>query len=573
MYQALYRKWRPKVFEDVLGQAHITGTLKNQIVNKKLSHAYLFSGTRGTGKTSTAKILARAVNCENSVDGNPCNACYACLSALDGRAVDIIEMDAASNNKVEDARMIRDEVIYTPNELRYKVYIIDEAHMLTSNAFNALLKTLEEPPSHIIFIFATTEPQKFPATILSRCQRFDFKRITAFDIGKRIKQIISSEGCEITDEAVNLVVRVADGSMRDALSLLDQCIALSGKSITAENVAEIAGVSDPKFIFDFADSVIRGDIAAAMKFVKQAYDKGFDMQTACDELLGCFRNVMVAKSLTKKEDVSEILNCSESETNTYCKMANDVSLERVLRYIDMLENAVNSETFLANPRLSLEIALTGMLKRPDISEPQGILEKLMELENRVRRLEQGKPQPLKTAAENQSFETVHKEEKQEQNEFEENKSHQIPKISENTENTENSENSENAEMTEKPDYPMHEEQFVPYDSNDSVEELKSMWGDVLLIASKNSLAGFDTIMKGAEVEFTENGLNVLFESESFFKIAQMNKFDENIVNAYKTVGGTDVAVKMRVGKIPNEKEDNFGLLLKKIKNGDNVEYL
>lgn len=574
MYQALYRKWRPKIFEDVFGQAHITGTLKNQIVSDKLSHAYLFSGTRGTGKTTAAKILARAVNCENPIGGNPCNECYACKAALAGTAVDIVEMDAASNNKVEDARMIRDEVIYAPSELKYKVYIIDEAHMLTQSAFNALLKTLEEPPSHVIFIFATTEPQKFPATILSRCQRFDFKRIAPYDISRRVKQILEAEGCEITDDAINIIVRAADGSMRDALSLLDQCVSLGGNAISAEEVSEIVGVTDPKFVFDFAKSIINGNISDALLYVKQAYEKGFDFKNACDEILECFRNIMIAKSLPKKEDVTEVLNCSESETNTYCAFADELSLERILRYIDMLDKAVNSETFSVNPRLSLEIALTGMVKRPNISEPEGMLEKIAELENRVRRLEKGRPAVvLRDKAEEKIQADVKAEIQPEQSEKAEEKPEpeEIRSVSESEAPTPKEENTVENEINEIPDYPIPDEEFVP--ESDESGDLKEVWGDVLVIASKNSLAGFDTIIKSASVTFSGNTVNVAFESDGFFKIAQMNKFDENIVNAYKSVGIPDVNVKMSIGKAkPEENDNNFGQLMKKIRNSGNAEF-
>ena len=563
MYQALYRKWRPKVFGDVLGQSHITGTLENQVTNSKLSHAYLFSGTRGTGKTSTAKILARAVNCESPVNGNPCNECYACRSALSGSAVDIIEMDAASNNKVEDARMIRDEVIYTPAEFKYKVYIIDEAHMLTQNAFNALLKTLEEPPAHIIFIFATTEPQKFPATILSRCQRFDFKRIVPADIVKRIKFILENEGCEISDEAVNLVVRVADGSMRDALSLLDQCVALGGKNITASDVAEIAGVSDPQFIYDFADSIIKNDTASAMRFVKKAYEKGFDMESAADELLNCFRNIMIAHTLGKKEDIIEILEVSEAEAEVYSNMAGELSLERILRYIDMLEDALNSRMFVGNPRLSLEIALTGMLKRPDVTEPQGILEKMMELENRVRKLESGKV-VLKSE--------VVSEVKEPEQEI---KDETVVPPSEIVEEEPYVYEEENFGMEENSDYVMQEQSFNPEEAVPSAQSgnLKELWGDVLVLASKNSLPGFDLIIGSSKAEFSEKTVELFFDNESFFKIAQTNKFDENIQKAYETIGEAGVLVKMKYGKATEKKEDNFKMLLDKIKGETNVEYL
>jgi len=231
-YQALYRKWSPLTFDDVIGQSHITQTLVNEIVHNRIAHAYLFCGTRGTGKTSTAKIFSRAINCLNNHNGNPCNECEICKGILDGSNMDVVEIDAASNNGVDNIREIRDEVAYAPSKSKYKVYIIDEVHMLSSGAFNALLKTLEEPPSHVIFILATTESHKIPATILSRCQRFDFKRISTDDVVNRLKQIIQKDHINIDDKGLRLIARVSDGSMRDALSILDQCIAFGEQTIT-----------------------------------------------------------------------------------------------------------------------------------------------------------------------------------------------------------------------------------------------------------------------------------------------------------------------------------------------------
>ena len=330
MYQALYRKWRPKVFEDVLGQSHITDTLKSQLVSHKLSHAYLFSGSRGTGKTSTAKILSRAVNCEHPVNGNPCNECHACQTALNGSAVDIIEIDAASNNRVDDVRIIRDDVVYTPADLRYKVYIIDEAHMLTKQAFNALLKTLEEPPAHVIFIFATTEPHKFPTTILSRCQRFDFKRITPYDTEKRIRQITSQDGYSITDEAIGLLARIADGSMRDALSVLDQCLSSGVTAIDFEHVARITGTSDPNFIYEFSSHILDGNLTACLTDIKNAYENGRDMERILEDLIAHFRGVLVTKTLDCKEAAMEILMTTKTAFGIYSNQAKRISEERSL---------------------------------------------------------------------------------------------------------------------------------------------------------------------------------------------------------------------------------------------------
>ena len=257
MYQALYRQYRPKTFDEVLGQEHITTTLKNQIQSGNIGHAYLFSGTKGTGKTSTAKILSRAVNCLKPVEGNPCNECEICRGILDESIMDIIEMDAASNNSVDDIRELRDKVVYPPSRTKYKIYIIDEVHMLSKGAFNALLKTLEEPPRHLIFLLATTEKERLPQTILSRCQRFDFKRITTKDIVSNMKNICHELNISVEEKALKLIARNSDGAMRDALSLLDQCISYKGENLSYQDAIDILGIANTDLLFSIVDDVRR----------------------------------------------------------------------------------------------------------------------------------------------------------------------------------------------------------------------------------------------------------------------------------------------------------------------------
>ena len=267
-YQALYRKWRPMVFEDVVGQTHVDETLKNSVETGRIAHAYLFCGTRGTGKTSTAKIFSRAVNCLNSQNGNPCNECSVCRGILDGSILDVYEMDAASNSGIDNIRKIRDEVIYAPADCKYKVYIVDEAHMLTTESFNALLKTLEEPPPNVIFILATTEPNKIPPTILSRCQRFDFRRIGIDDILRRINKITAAEKIEITPDAAELVAELADGSMRDALSILDQCAAYTREKLSYADIVEIVGIADRRKLFGIVEKILDNNCAEAITEVE-----------------------------------------------------------------------------------------------------------------------------------------------------------------------------------------------------------------------------------------------------------------------------------------------------------------
>ena len=298
-YTALYRKFRPQTFESVIGQEHIVRTLKNQMKTGRVSHAYLFCGTRGTGKTSTAKIFARAINCTNpTADGEPCNECAVCKDILAGRSVNVIEIDAASNNGVDNIREIREEVKYPPTQGKYKVYIIDEVHMLSAAAFNALLKTLEEPPAHVIFILATTDPQKVPATILSRVQRFDFRRITTETIAQTLMGYLKEEGQQATPEAVRYVAHLGDGSMRDSLSILDQCLAFfSGEEVTLEKVLDIMGAVDQTIFFEMTDALAKRDAKEAMLLVEQMMQDGRDVKQFVTELLQHLRNLLMAATL------------------------------------------------------------------------------------------------------------------------------------------------------------------------------------------------------------------------------------------------------------------------------------
>ena len=273
-YQALYRKWRPMRFEDLVGQEHVSDTLRGAVSSGRIAHAYLFCGTRGTGKTSTAKIFSRAVNCENPTDGEPCNECPTCRGILNGTILDVYEMDAASNRGVESIREIREEVIYTPVGCKYKVYIIDEVHMLTTEAFNALLKTLEEPPAHTIFILATTDPNKIPPTVLSRCQRFDFRRIGVDDIVKRLTRITEAEKIDITPDAVELIAEIGDGSMRDAISTLDRCAAFGDEKLTTRRVGEITGIIGSEKLFDIVSAVAENNAKDALMTAGEVLNAG-----------------------------------------------------------------------------------------------------------------------------------------------------------------------------------------------------------------------------------------------------------------------------------------------------------
>lgn len=379
-YRALYRKWRPMTFSDIVGQNHVSDTLKHGIAAGRITHAYLFCGTRGTGKTSTAKIFSRAVNCEHPIDGEPCNECPTCRGILDGSIMDVYEMDAASNRGVENIREIRDEVIYTPAGCTYKVYIIDEVHMLTQEAFNALLKTLEEPPAHALFILATTEPNKLPATVLSRCQRFDFRRISVLDIASRLRQIAEAEKIPASEDALELVAELGDGSMRDALSILDQCAAFEQEDLTAAKVSEIVGIADPKTLFSIVDAIADGDAQTALLGADALFQKGKEVQNFLEELSTHLRNLLICKSTAQPE---QLLERSKETVQKYQNQAEGFSAERLIFMIKMLGEATARAKWMTAPRLAAEMALIQLANPKYSSENEALLARIEKLERMI----------------------------------------------------------------------------------------------------------------------------------------------------------------------------------------------
>ena len=367
MYQALYRKWRPKDFADVYGQPHVTRTLQNQLESGRISHAYLFTGSRGTGKTTCAKILSKAVNCLNPVNGNPCNECEICRGIENGSILDVIEIDAASNNGVDNIRDLREEANFTPANAKYRVYIIDEVHMLSIGAFNALLKTLEEPPSHVIFILATTEIHKLPSTILSRCQRFDFKRIAPEDITARLMYVAEKENVNLTSNAASLIARIADGGMRDALSLLDRCFAM-GTDIDENAVSDAAGIAGTVHLFSFSEFVAKGDFTNALKLVSKLHSDSCDIDSLCTELTLHFRNLMVAKTVG---DCEGLIVCSKDELDKIKERAAQLKLSKILYCIEVLEQTAKNIKNAANKKIQLEAAVIKMCA-PSASSGDGI---------------------------------------------------------------------------------------------------------------------------------------------------------------------------------------------------------
>lgn len=380
-YTALYRKFRPSSFEDVKGQDHIVKTLKNQMKAERIGHAYLFCGTRGTGKTSVAKILAKAVNCEHPVDGSPCNECEMCRKMNHHTSMNVIEIDAASNNGVDNIREIIDEVQYSPTEGKYKVYIIDEVHMLSAGAFNALLKTLEEPPSYVIFILATTEVHKIPITILSRCQRYDFKRITIDTISNRLTELMHKEQIEAEERAIRYVAKAADGSLRDALSLLDQCIAFYfGETLTFDKVLEVLGAVDVDVFHKLLDVILAEDVPSAMKFVEDIVITGRELGQFVIDFTWYLRNLLLLKT---SEEAEHMLDVSSEQVTVLKSHAEQLSADTLMRYIRIFSELSNQLKYATQKRVLLELAIIKLCKPQMEQNYDSILDRLGKLENQL----------------------------------------------------------------------------------------------------------------------------------------------------------------------------------------------
>lgn len=392
MYQVLYRKYRPRVFSDVYGQDHVTSTLKNEIKENRIAHAYLFTGSRGTGKTTCAKILAKAVNCEHSVDGEPCNECEVCRGLDNSTIYDVVEIDAASNNGVDNIRDLREEANYTPTRGRYRVYIIDEVHMLSTGAFNALLKTLEEPPAHVIFILATTEVHKLPATILSRCQRFDFKRIQPETMSVRLKQVAQLEGMELDSAAATLIARIADGALRDGLSILDQCSSRS-KTIDEELVSQVAGLAGREALYQLSGCICNKDSSKAISVISQLYQNSYDMERLCVEMINHFRNLLIVKTVKKSR---ELIICTDDEYDKISAQAGSFTLENVIFALDLLQDTLVKIKSGASSRIEIEMAFVKLCE-PKLEESQtAILDRLSTLERAVKQGQAVQPMAFKT---------------------------------------------------------------------------------------------------------------------------------------------------------------------------------
>ncbi|PEA52874.1 DNA polymerase III subunit gamma/tau [Bacillus pseudomycoides] len=386
-YQALYRTWRPQKFEDVVGQKHVTKTLQNALLQEKASHAYVFSGPRGTGKTTIAKVFAKAINCEQAPTAEPCNQCPACLGITQGAISDVLEIDAASNNGVDEIRDIRDKVKYAPSEVSYKVYIIDEVHMLSMGAFNALLKTLEEPPQHVIFILATTEPHKIPPTIISRCQRFEFRKISVQDIVERLTTVVNNEGTKVDEEALQIVARAAEGGMRDALSLIDQAISYSDEVVTVEDVLAVTGSVSQRYLANLVESIYENDVSKALRIVDDIMNQGKDPLRFMEDFIYYYRDMLLYQTSPQLEDMLERVIVDDS----FRKLSQEMQPEMIYEIIHTLSKSQQEMKWTNHPRIFLEVVMVQLcqqfaMKVNGADRLQVVLQRMQQLEQELEKM-------------------------------------------------------------------------------------------------------------------------------------------------------------------------------------------
>lgn len=481
-YQALYRKFRPKVFGDVIGQSHITNTLSNQIKALNFGHAYLFTGTRGTGKTSSAKIFSRAVNCLDPNEGNPCNECEVCKGILDESLMDVIEMDAASNNSVDDIREIRENVKYPPSKGKYKVYIIDEVHMLSQGAFNALLKTLEEPPSYVIFILATTEPQKIPNTILSRCQRYDFKRVSNKDLLGRLEYICQEENMAYELTALNIIVELAEGAVRDALSLLDQCMSFATEKIDDSLILESLGLVQDDLLIGLIEAVYNRDGNAALSIIQEIIDNGKDIVQFLKSLIQFMRHIMIIKT---SGQATTIIDTTYERLEKMQKLSDELDMNFILRFLEILHGIISETKQSTNKRILLEMGIIKTIQPKYEESYEALIDRITALE---KQLKNG---------------VVVKE----------NKKAEI-------------------EPKEKPKAKPKAVKKAPMSSSESSEEfgkIKAQWEEILRRVRKTNATVYALLIEGKPLYISARNLTIGFGSEFAFHMIRLSNPDNSVV--------------------------------------------
>lgn len=573
MYKALYRKYRSKTFDELYGQEAVVASLKNQVKNNEISHAYIFQGTRGTGKTSAAKILSRAVNCLNPVDGNPCNECENCKKILSESVLDVVEMDAASNNGVDDIRELKDKVIYPPQSLKYKVYIIDEVHMLSKGAFNALLKILEEPPRHLIFILATTEIEKIPATILSRSQKFNFKRISIDDIVENLKRITELEGKSCDDEVFTLIAKTADGAMRDALSVLDQLLTKNKDHIQLEDAMEVLGISSSKLLFSFSKALIEKNISDALLTIDEIYKEGVDFNTLSSQILNHFRDILLVKTL--KDPKKIVYTTYMKEFN---ELAGKVQLEDLLSIIEILKELSLEIKYADNKRVVFEMNSIKICKR---STGENLENRIKSLEEKINNIKsfgnnavvsyshsdnnlnnsiednRSTDEYNQNMAYNKNLDLPYKSLNQDNSSFDANKS-TVP----NNKNTKTSSIEKSRQSAIINDGNNTSENMNNTNQDISLERIKSDWGKIIKELIARGSKGYAGFVEHARPEkFHDNILELVFdEKDSLFYDYCVRPDNKNILrDLINNVYNTNIDVRMKLKKNGVDKlEEIFG---------------
>ncbi|MEQ3346088.1 DNA polymerase III subunit gamma/tau [Peptoniphilus senegalensis] len=549
MYKALYRKYRPKTFDEICGQEVVTASLKNQVKNNEISHAYIFQGTRGTGKTSAAKILSRAVNCLHPVDGNPCNECENCKQILNESVLDVVEMDAASNNGVDDIRELKEKVIYPPRSLKYKVYIIDEVHMLSKGAFNALLKILEEPPRHLIFILATTEIQKIPTTILSRSQKYNFKRISIDEIKENLKRVTELEGKSCDDEVFTLISKSADGAMRDALSVLDQLLTKNKEHINIDDAMEVLGISSSELLFSLSKALVEKNVSQTLFAIDEIYKEGVDFNTLSSQILSHFRDLLLVKTMGEAQKIIYTSHLSEFQ-----EIAGRVNLEDLLIIIDILKNLSVEIKYADNKRVVFEMNAIKICNR--VLKDDLIL-RVKALEDKVSNLSnnnylQNNFRDNETITSQNNFNNIKSKSKEITNQKE--NSYEEKPDEKGNESIEKSNQSaiikNNGEVNEKGDTSLF------------LEKIKSDWQKIVNELKSQKYSGFGGFIEFAELEKFHDGiLEIVFQEEYNFYYEYCSDPDrKNILpDLLKNIYGRDIDVRIKLKKSGIDKlEEIFG---------------
>ncbi|ACD22863.1 DNA polymerase III subunit gamma/tau [Clostridium botulinum] len=499
-YTALYREWRPRTFNDVVGQEHITTTLKNEILNDRIAHAYLFCGTRGTGKTSTAKVMAKALNCFNIQDGEPCNECEMCKKINEGLSMDVTELDAASNNGIDRIRDIIDDTKYPPQEGKYKIYILDEVHMLSGGAVNAFLKTLEEPPSNVIFILATTDPQKLPITILSRCQRFDFKRINQKDISDRLRKITESQNVSVDEKSLDLIARVADGAMRDSLSILDQAIAMGDNNIKYDDLISILGLVTNEYLFDITNSIVERNIEKAMVIIDKLVFSGKDIHLFIKDLIGHFRNLLMVKVSNTPE---EILDMSLENIELIKEQGKKIRIEEIMRGIRILQEGEANSKVSKQSRLYLELSIIKMCKIEYDTSSEVMLARINKLEESIK---SGKIQVVSNS--------------------------QINEKAPLTDVVPNNQIKSKEKQVKKEQPNLSEEHNVNVESSLTIDNIKRAWSEILeAFKAKRAMVIYASIVTARPYKFENGVATLLYEASYAFNKNRLEKLEyKKIVN-------------------------------------------